>query len=154
FGCGTKDGGFDLELFKAVVAAKPVRAIGLKLSQGAKPGLSGMLPAAKMSAEMAAIRGIPRGEDCHSPCAHKVFHNVDEMLDFVELLAGETGLPVGIKSAVGDLNFWVDLATQMASRERGVDFITIDGGEGGTGAAPLAFSDHVSLPFRIGFARV
>ncbi len=154
FGCRTKDGGFDLAKFKDAVAANPVKAIEVKLSQGAKPGLGGMLPAAKISAEIAAIRGIPRDQDCASPCAHKVFHNVDQMLDFVEMLAAETGLPIGIKSAVGDLNFWIDLATEMVPRERGVDFITIDGGEGGTGAAPLAFSDHVSLPFRIGFARV
>jgi glutamate synthase domain-containing protein 2 len=77
------------------------------------------------------------------------------MLDFVELLASETGLPVGIKSAVGTLGFWRELADQMArDPERGVDFITIDGGEGGTGAAPLAFADHVALPFKIGFTRV
>jgi glutamate synthase domain-containing protein 2 len=154
FGCRSKDGGFDLELFKAAVAANPVKAIEVKLSQGAKPGLGGLLPAAKISAEIAAIRGIPRGQDCASPCAHTVFRDVDSMLDFVEMLASETGLPIGIKSAVGDSNFWIDLATQMASGQRGVDFIAIDGGEGGTGAAPLAFSDHVSLPFRIGFARV
>jgi len=79
---------------------------------------------------------------------------VDELLDFVEMLAGETGLPVGIKSAVGEEAFWVDLASRMASGDRGVDFITIDGGEGGTGAAPLVFTDHVALPFKMGFARV
>ena len=76
------------------------------------------------------------------------------MLDFVELIADETGLPVGIKSAVGDIEFWDDLADQMASRQRGVDFVTIDGGEGGTGAAPLIFADAVSLPFRVAFAHV
>ena len=76
------------------------------------------------------------------------------MLDFVEDLADATGLPVGIKSAVGALDFWEELADRMASEERGVDFIAIDGGEGGTGAAPFAFSDHVALPFKIGFSRV
>ena len=76
------------------------------------------------------------------------------MLDFVELLADETGLPVGIKSAVGDMTFWQELADAMERDDRGVDFITIDGGEGGTGASPLIFTDAVSLPFRLGFARV
>jgi glutamate synthase (ferredoxin) len=76
------------------------------------------------------------------------------MLDWVEMLAAQTGLPVGIKSAVGDLDMWVQLADAMLDRQRGVDFITIDGGEGGTGAAPLIFSDAVSLPFRLGFSRV
>jgi glutamate synthase domain-containing protein 2 len=79
---------------------------------------------------------------------------VDSLLDWVELLAAETGLPVGIKSAVGDMGFWTDLVARMAPRDRGVDFVTIDGGEGGTGAAPLIFTDSVALPFRPGFARV
>jgi glutamate synthase domain-containing protein 2 len=76
------------------------------------------------------------------------------MLDWIEMVAAETGLPVGIKSAVGNLEFWHDLAEAMASGERGVDFVTIDGGEGGTGAAPLIFSESVALPFRLGFARI
>ena len=76
------------------------------------------------------------------------------MLDFVELIAAETGLPVGIKSAVGDLGFWAELARHSAPGDRGVDFITIDGGEGGTGAAPRVFSDSVALPFRVGFTQV
>ena len=76
------------------------------------------------------------------------------MLDFVESIAGETGLPVGIKSAVGDSTFWEDLARLMVGGARGVDFITIDGGEGGTGAGPLVFTDHVALPFKVGFSRV
>jgi glutamate synthase (ferredoxin) len=94
------------------------------------------------------------GADCISPAAHSAFHDVDELLDFAEHIADETGLPVGIKSAVGDLGFWKDLARLMATTGRGVDFITVDGGEGGTGAAPLVFADHVALPFKIGFSRV
>ncbi len=113
-----------------------------------------MLPAAKVSAEIAATRGIPVGEDCISPPRHAEFHDVDSMLDFVERLADATGLPVGIKSAVGNLDFWHNLADAMQGAGRGLDFITIDGGEGGTGAAPMIFSDAVSLPFRLGFARV
>src|SRR3954468_11616171 len=76
------------------------------------------------------------------------------MLDFVESIASETGLPVGIKSAVGDSAFWEDLARLMTAGTRGVDFITIDGGEGGTGAGPLVFTDHVALPFQVGVSRV
>jgi glutamate synthase domain-containing protein 2 len=112
------------------------------------------LPGAKVTAEIAAARGVPQGLDVESPAGHSAFHDVDSMLDFVERIADATGLPVGIKSAVGEHAMWVDLAERMAREERGVDFITIDGAEGGTGAAPLVFSDHVALPFRTGFPRV
>jgi glutamate synthase domain-containing protein 2 len=97
---------------------------------------------------------VPANEDCVSPPGHTQFKDADGLLDFVEMLAAETGLPVGIKSAVGEQQFWVELAHLMATTDRGVDFVTIDGGEGGTGAAPLVFTDHVSLPFKIGFSRV
>jgi glutamate synthase domain-containing protein 2 len=113
-----------------------------------------VLPGPKVSREIAETRGVPPGVDCLSPSRHSEFGDVDSMLDFVELLAEETGLPVGIKSAVGEMSFWHDLATAMEHGDRGVDFISIDGGEGGTGASPLIFTDAVSLPFRLGFARV
>ena len=154
FGCRDKEGRFDLERLKDVVHSAPVRALEIKLSQGAKPGLGGVLPGAKVTREIAEIRGIEAGVDCISPSRHAEFSDVDSMLDWVELLAAETGLPVGVKSAVGDLLFWEDLVGAMARRDRGVDFVTIDGGEGGTGAAPMAFADSVSLPFRVGFSRV
>lgn len=154
FGCRNEDGTFNLDELKSVVASGPVKAIEIKLSQGAKPGLGGMLPGAKVTDEIAAIRDIPAGEDCASPARHTAFHDVDSMLDFVELLATETGLPVGIKSAIGEMGFWEELATLMERGDRGVDFVTVDGGEGGTGAAPLIFADSVSLPFRMGFSRV
>ncbi|MFG0331409.1 MAG: FMN-binding glutamate synthase family protein [Phycisphaerales bacterium] len=154
FGCRDRAGRFDLTKFKEVVDANPIRAIEIKLSQGAKPGLGGMLPAKKVTAEIARIRLIQVGEDCYSPARHSAFSDVDSMLDFVETLAGETGLPVGIKSAVGQLEFWRELAEKMESGNRGVDYITVDGGEGGTGAAPLAFSDHVALPFKLAISRV
>jgi len=154
FGARSADGGFDRDRFLEKVAAHPIRAVEIKLSQGAKPGLGGVLPAAKVTAEIAAIRGVPLGKDVVSPAAHRAFRDVDELLDFVERLADDSGLPVGIKSAVGELGFWVELADRMAREERGVDFITIDGGEGGTGAAPFAFADHVALPFKLGFSRV
>ena len=154
FGCRDDDGHFSLERLKRLVASAPVRALEIKLSQGAKPGLGGVLPAAKVSPEIAETRGVPVGRDVISPSRHTEFTDVDSLLDWVELLAAETGLPVGIKSAVGDLGFWIELADSMLDRQRGVDFITIDGGEGGTGAAPLIFTDAVSLPFRLGFSRV
>jgi len=154
FGCRDEAGNFSLEKLKQVIARYPVRALEIKLSQGAKPGHGGVLPMAKITAEIAEFRGIPRDRDCVSPASHSAFSNADEMLDFVEMLGRETGLPVGIKSAVGQMGFWVELAELMLDGTRGVDFITIDGGEGGTGAAPLAFSDHVSYPFKIGFPLV
>ncbi len=154
FGCRNEDGTFSKERFLETVAANPVKAIEIKLSQGAKPGLGGILPAAKITKEISEIRGIPMGTDCWSPARHSAFSDVDSLLDFVEELASDTGLPIGIKSAVGDERFWIDLADAMADGERGVDFITIDGGEGGTGAGPLTFTDHVALPFKVGFSRV
>jgi glutamate synthase domain-containing protein 2 len=154
FGCRDENGRFDLARFKETVASAPVRALEVKLSQGAKPGLGGVLPGVKVSAEIAATRLVPQGVDCVSPSRHAEFSDVDGMLDWVEMLAAETGLPVGIKSAVGDLSFWHELVRLMADTGRGVDLVTIDGGEGGTGAAPLVFADSVSMPFRLGFSRV
>ena len=154
FGCRDEHGRFDLQRLKALVESAPVRALEIKLSQGAKPGLGGLLPGAKVTPQIAEIRGIKPGVDCVSPSRHAEFTDVDSLLDWVELLAAETGLPVGIKSAVGDLAFWENLTEQMSGRQRGVDFVTIDGGEGGTGAAPLVFADSVSMPFRVAFSRV
>ncbi len=154
FGARDDAGDFDLERFERVCSTNPVQAVEVKLSQGAKPGRGGVLPAAKVTAEISAIRGIPMGRDCVSPAAHTAFRDVDGLIDFVERLADATGLPVGIKSAVGEQSFWDTLARRMAEREEGPDYIQIDGGEGGTGAAPLVFSDHVSLPFFQGFPRV
>jgi glutamate synthase domain-containing protein 2 len=154
FGCRDEQGRFDLAKLKDVVASAPVRALEVKLSQGAKPGLGGMLPGAKVSAEIAAARGVPEGKDCISPSRHAEFDTADRLLDWVELLAAETGLPVGIKSAVGETAFWHELCGLMRDTGRGIDFLTIDGGEGGTGAAPMVFTDHVSMPFRIGFSSV
>jgi len=155
FGCRDDDGGFSLaRLIDRVAATPSIRAIEIKLSQGAKPGLGGMLPGAKVTPEIAAIRGVPVGVDCKSPAGHSAFRDVDGLLELVETIAAETGLPVGIKSAVGEDAFWVTLADRMARTGRGVDFVTVDGGEGGTGAAPLVFSDHVALPFKWAFPRV
>ena len=154
FGCRDEAGRFSLERLQETIADVPVRALEIKLSQGAKPGLGGLLPAAKVTEEIAAIRGVPAHRDCASPAGHSAFGDVDGLIAFVERLADATGLPVGIKSAVGDLGFWRELTARMAATGQGPDFMTIDGGEGGTGAAPLAFSDHVALPFKLGFASV
>jgi len=154
FGCRDDQGKFSMERFVENVASARVRAIEIKMSQGAKPGLGGLLPAAKITAEISKIRGVPMGRDCISPANHTAFTDVSSMLDFIERLADATGLPVGIKSAVGDLGFWRDLAVAIEQTGRAPDFITIDGGEGGTGAAPLVFSDHVALPFKLGFTQV
>ncbi len=154
FGARAPDGSFDREECLRKVAEHPVKAIEIKLSQGAKPGLGGVLPGEKVTAEISSIRGVPKGRTVISPPGHRTFSTVDEMLDFVEDLADATGVPVGIKSAVGELAFWTELADRMANEDRGVDYIAIDGGEGGTGAAPFSFSDHVALPFKLAFSRV
>jgi glutamate synthase domain-containing protein 2 len=154
FGCRDDQGRFSLGHLLATIERAPVRSLEIKLSQGAKPGLGGLLPAAKVTPTIAAMRQVPVGADCRSPNRHSAFHDVDSMIEFIERLADATGLPVGIKSAVGEQDFWGDLASRMASSGAGPDFITVDGGEGGTGAAPLVFGDHVSLPFLRGFPRV
>ncbi len=155
FGARSPDGGFDLDtLARKCDEHEHIRCIEIKLSQGAKPGKGGILPGAKVTAEIARTRGIPVGQDCMSPNAHREFNDVDELIDFIERVANRTGLPVGIKSAIGALAFWEQLAKRMKTRGEGPDFVSVDGGEGGTGAAPLTYSDHVSLPFRVGFKRV
>ena len=155
FGCREADGRFSMKRLTETVERYPhIRAIEIKLSQGAKPGVGGLLPRAKITAEIAQARGIPRDRDCASPSAHSAFGNADSLLDFIESIAAATGLPVGIKAAVGDSAFWTNLARLMSTGTRGVDFVAIDGGEGGTGAGPLVFADHVALPFKVGFSRV
>lgn len=154
FGCREPDGSFSLSCLLDTVASAPVRAVEIKLSQGAKPGLGGVLPAAKVTREIAEARGVPVHVDCVSPPRHRAFDDVGGLIEFVEEIAAATGLPVGIKSAVGELGFWEELADRMAATGGGPDFITFDGGEGGTGAAPLTFADHVALPFRQGMSRV
>jgi glutamate synthase domain-containing protein 2 len=154
FGCRNADGRFDLGRLIALTEEHPVRAIEIKLSQGAKPGVGGILPAPKVTPQIAAIRGVAPGVTCASPSHHSAFGDVSSLVDFVEGIAAATGLPVGIKAAVGDLTFFEDLAELMARESKGVDFITVDGGEGGTGAGPLVFVDHMTFPFRVGFPRV
>ena len=160
FGCGITmaDGRtrkFSMSHLLELVSKHPsIKAIEIKLSQGAKAGKGGVLPGSKVTEEIAKIRGVDVGKDVISPAQHNAFNSVDGLIDFVEMIADNTGLPVGIKSAVGKSDFWEELAKRMSERGKGPDFITIDGGEGGTGAAPVPFADHVSLPFMDAFPLV
>ncbi len=153
FGVRGEDGNFSMEKLKELVASNPfIRAIEIKLSQGAKPGKGGVLPGKKITKEIAQIRGVQIGKDVLSPPNHSAFSTVPELLKFIEAIAQETGLPVGIKAAIGKLEQWEQLIAGMKSSGKGPDFITVDGGEGGTGAAPPSFADHVSLPWIYGFS--
>ncbi|MFN8436311.1 MAG: FMN-binding glutamate synthase family protein [Cytophagales bacterium] len=155
FGVRDEHGNFSMQKLKEIVDQNPnIRAIDIKISQGAKPGKGGVLPAAKITKEISDIRGIPMGKDAISPASHSAFSDIPSFLDFIEDIAQETGLPVGFKAAVGKMEMWEELANEMLKRNTGPDFITIDGGEGGTGAAPPAFSESVSLPWVYGFANV
>ncbi|AWX46247.1 Glutamate synthase (ferredoxin) [Flagellimonas maritima] len=155
FGVRSEDGNFSMEKMKALVTDNPcIKAIEIKLSQGAKPGKGGVLPGAKISSEIADIRGVEVGKDVLSPATHKAFSSIPELLYLIEAIANETGLPVGIKAAIGKLDQWKQLAELMVQSGKGPDFISIDGGEGGTGAAPPSFADHVSLPWVYGFTSV
>ncbi|MDP7066030.1 MAG: FMN-binding glutamate synthase family protein [Acidimicrobiales bacterium] len=154
FGCRDHTGLFSSDVLVETISNLPVRAIEIKLSQGAKPGVGGMLPAAKVTKEIAVARNVPQGHDVVSPSAHSAFSDIPTLIEFVEHVADVTGMPVGIKSAVGQVDFWVRLARHMARTGKGPDFINVDGGEGGTGAGPLVFADHVALPFWEAFSLV
>lgn len=155
FGVRSRDGNFSMEKLKILVDENPcIKGVEIKLSQGAKPGKGGVLPGAKITHEIADIRGVEVGKDVLSPSTHKAFSSIPELLELIESIAYETGLPVGIKGAVGKMDQWEELADLMKESGKGPDFITIDGGEGGTGAAPPSFADHVSLPWTYGFSSV
>jgi len=153
FGVRNKEGNFSMEKLKILVDENPcIKAIEIKLSQGAKPGKGGVLPGAKITPEIAKIRGVEVGKDVLSPSTHKAFSTIEELLELIENIANETGLPVGLKGAIGKLDQWEKLADLMVASGKGPDFIAVDGGEGGTGAAPPSFADHVSLPWVYGFS--
>ncbi|WP_225731174.1 MULTISPECIES: FMN-binding glutamate synthase family protein [unclassified Nocardia] len=151
FGTRTADGAFDPHRFTETAAREQVKAISIKLSQGAKPGLGGVLPAAKVSAEIAACRGVPAHTKCVSPAAHSAFHTPRELIAFVARLRELSGgKPVGFKLCVGSR---IDvLAICKAIQAEGIapDFIVVDGKEGGTAAAPLEYEDNVGLPLTDG----
>ncbi len=155
FGCRTADGHFDPELFRRQAVDPQVKMIEIKLSQGAKPGHGGVLPKAKISAEIAETRGVGRDRDCVSPPAHTAFTTPREFMAFiVRLRELSGGKPIGMKLAIG--HRFEFLAIVKAMLETGVtpDFITVDGGEGGTGAAPAELSNHVGLPLNEGLGFV
>lgn len=148
FGCRTLDGKFCRELFAQNAAHEAVKMIEIKLSQGAKPGHGGLLPAAKVTAEIAQIRGVEIGKDVVSPPDHTAFRNPIELLQFIDELRQISGKPVGFKLAVGRPQEFLAICKAMLTTEIVPDFITVDGGEGGTGAAPIEFSNSMGTPLR------
>jgi len=151
FGCRTDDGHFDPGKFAAQAQQPQIKMIEVKLSQGAKPGHGGILPARKVTAEIAAARGVPMGIDCISPSHHSAFSTPLEMMAFIARLRELSGgKPVGFKLCIG--HPWEFMALVKAMLESGIvpDFIVVDGAEGGTGAAPVEFSDHIGVPMQEG----
>lgn len=155
FGCRTPEGGFDPVRFAEQARSTQVKMIELKLSQGAKPGHGGVLPKAKVSLEIAEARGVPMGQDCVSPARHSAFSTPLDMLAFIAHLRELSGSkPVGIKLCVGHPAEWFSLVKAMLEIGQTPDFIVVDGAEGGTGAAPIEFADHVGMPLRDGLRLV
>jgi len=155
FGARDENGKFSAEHFAHTARNPHVKMVELKLSQGAKPGHGGVLPGAKVSAEIAAIRGVKIGQDCISPPSHSVFSTPIELLQFIaHMRALSGGKPAGFKLCIG--HPWEFLAICKAMVETGIlpDFIVVDGKEGGTGAAPLEFMDHIGMPMRDGLTFV
>ncbi|MGP8122538.1 MAG: FMN-binding glutamate synthase family protein [Xanthobacteraceae bacterium] len=151
FGCRTPDSNFDPDKFAALAGIDQIKMVELKISQGAKPGHGGVLPAAKVSPEIAAIRGVPLGADCISPAYHKAFSTPIGLMQFIgEMRRLSGGKPAGFKLCIG--HPWEFLSICKAMVETGIypDFIVVDGNEGGTGAAPLEFMDHIGMPMREG----
>ena len=151
FGCRTAQGRFDPQRFAAQARDPQVKMIEIKLSQGAKPGHGGILPGHKVSAEIAATRGVTVGEDCISPAAHSAFRTPLELLQFVATLRELSGgKPVGFKFCLGHPWEFMGIAKAMLATGITPDFIVVDGKEGGTGAAPVEFTDHIGVPLREG----
>ena len=149
FGCRDEQGRFSEERFVENACSPQVKMIELKLSQGAKPGHGGVLPAAKVSAEIAATRGVPMGHDCVSPATHSAFSTPVGLLQFIARLRELSGgKPTGFKLAIGHPWEWFGIAKAMHETGLLPDFIVVDGAEGGTGAAPAEFIDHVGVPMR------
>ncbi|MFI8415586.1 FMN-binding glutamate synthase family protein [Serratia sp. NPDC078593] len=151
FGCRTTDGHFDAQRFAEQANTPQVKMIEIKLSQGAKPGHGGILPANKVDAEIAATRGVPEGQDCISPSAHSAFNTPIEMMTFIKQLRELSGgKPVGFKLCIGHPWEFVAIAKAMLQTHILPDFIVVDGKEGGTGAAPLELSNYMGMPLREG----
>ena len=151
FGCRDDQGRFSPERFAEQATTDQVKMIEIKLSQGAKPGHGGILPGKKVTKEIAATRGVPEGEDCVSPAAHTAFTTPLEMMTFIaELRRLSGGKPVGFKLCVGQPSQFMAIVKAILATNTVPDFVVVDGGEGGTGAAPTEFSDHIGMPLREG----
>lgn len=151
FGCRDEKGRFSAEKFKATAASEQIKMIELKLSQGAKPGHGGMLPGAKVTPEIARARGVKEGEDCISPASHSEFSTPKELVAFIDrlrVLSG--GKPTGFKLCIGHPWEFFAICKAMVEMDTYPDFIVIDGAEGGTGAAPMEFADHMGTPVQEG----
>ena len=149
FGCRDSKGRFCPDTFEKKAKLKQVKMIEIKLSQGAKPGHGGMLLAPKVTSEIAKTRGIEEGKDCISPASHSEFSNPTELIKFVEKLRILSGnKPVGIKMCIGHPWELISIVKTMSKTNKIIDFITIDGSEGGTGAAPVEFTDHIGCPLK------
>lgn len=156
YGVRDAEGQLSDERLRELAAHDAVKAFEIKLSQGAKPGKGGVLPAAKVTAEIARIRGIPEGVDSISPNRHRDIANVNELLDMIVRVRSVTGKPVGIKTAIGGRRFLHELCEAILRRglDTAPDFIAVDGGEGGSGAAPQALADHMALSIDEALPRV
>jgi glutamate synthase domain-containing protein 2 len=156
YGIRERDGSFSAERAREIAAHPQVKAFEIKLSQGAKPGKGGVLPASKVTEQIAAIRGIPANQDSISPNRHRDVGNVNQLLDKIASVRDLTGKPVGVKTAVGGWQFINEMCDAVNRRglEYAPDFLAIDGGEGGSGAAPQALMDHMALPIAEALPRV
>ncbi|HEY1716340.1 MAG TPA: FMN-binding glutamate synthase family protein [Solirubrobacteraceae bacterium] len=151
FGARTKDGGFDHRQFREKASHEAVKCVSLKLSQGAKPGIGGVLPGAKVTKEIADARSVPQGDTCVSPPGHKVFSTPRELIRFiVEMRELAGGKPTGIKLCIGSRHELLAICKAMVEEGTAPDFITVDGSEGGTGAAPGEYEDHMGTPLTEG----
>lgn len=147
FGCRNPDGSFNPDMFRQNATLDQVKMIEVKLSQGAKPGHGGILPGEKVTREIAEARGVQMGEDCISPASHSAFSNPVELLEFLDQLRELSGgKPVGFKLAIGHPWEWFAIVKAMLATGKKPDFIVVDGGEGGTGAAPLEFINRLGMP--------
>jgi glutamate synthase domain-containing protein 2 len=155
FGCRNSDGTFNAEMFKQTASSPQIKMIEIKMSQGAKPGHGGVLPASKITPEIAETRAVPMGVDCVSPAAHSKFSNPMELMSFIRELRELSGdKPVGFKFCVGHPWEFFAICKAMVETETYPDFIVVDGAEGGTGAAPLEFTDNVGFPMQEGLGLV
>ncbi|MYW70192.1 FMN-binding glutamate synthase family protein [Streptomyces sp. SID8379] len=155
FGCRTQDGDFDPAQFREKAAHPAVKCVSLKLSQGAKPGIGGVLPGSKVNAEIAQVRGVPEGETVVSPPYHRVFSTPRELVRFLARMRElADGKPVGFKLCPGSRTQFLAVCKAMLAEDITPDFIVVDGAEGGTGAAPLEFADHLGMPLTEGLITV